>query len=184
VSGNDCHYDPFASKQTTSCGQVLEKLTAKGVPYSIAPADALNVTIGGTPVADPLQGEALPEAITAAGYDLTPQTPPIGNLLVVLLGVIALSFLSGMTYGPVAAALSEMFPPAVRYSSMSIPYHIGCGYFGGFLPFIASYIVAKTGDPYSGLWYTLGVVVIALLAILWGEGRSWQKDVGGAAAPN
>lgn len=60
---------------------------------------------------------------------------------------LGLCALSGATYGPVAALLSEMFPPRVRYSSMSIPYHIGTGYFGGFLPFIASYIVATTGNP-------------------------------------
>jgi hypothetical protein len=56
-----------------------------------------------------------------------------------------------------------MFPPRIRYSSMSIPYHIGTGYFGGFLPVIASYIIARTGDPYSGLWYTWGVVLMALI---------------------
>lgn len=175
VSGTGCHYDPFSSKQATPCGRVLDQLTAKGLPYTIAPGERLRVTIGGAVVADP-QGEALEQAIVAAGYNLTPQTPPMRNLLVVFLGVVALSFLSGMTYGPVAALLSEMFPPAVRYSSLSIPYHIGTGYFGGFLPFIASYIVAKTGDPYAGLWYTLAVVAIALAAILWGEGRSWEKD--------
>jgi hypothetical protein len=85
-----------------------------------------------------------------------------------------------MTYGPVAALLSEMFPPAVRYSSLSIPYHIGTGYFGGFLPFIASYMVARTGNPYAGLWYTLVVVAVALAVILWGEGRSWSKGLDGA----
>ena len=51
---------------------------------------------------------------------------------------------------------------------MSIPYHFGTGYFGGFLPFIASYIIARTGDPYSGLWYTWGVVLMALVvSYLW-----------------
>jgi MFS family permease len=71
--------------------------------------------------------------------------------------------LSGATYGPVAALLAEMFPPRIRYSSMSIPYHIGCGYFGGFLPFISQYVVARTGNPYAGLWYTWVVVAIALV---------------------
>jgi MFS family permease len=176
VTGSQCDYDPFASKQATPCGQVLGHLTSAGVPYTIRPGSTVGVTIGGAAVAD-LEGKALTTAIADAGYNLTPQTPPARNLLVVLLGVIALSFLSGMTYGPVAAALSEMFPPAIRYSSMSIPYHIGCGYFGGFLPFIASYIVARTGNPYSGLWYTLVVVVIALVAIAWGGGRSWENDL-------
>jgi MFS family permease len=182
VTGSGCTYDPFASPQTTPCGRVLEQLTGKGVAYTIEQGDGVRVTIGGAQVANP-DGEGLTQAIAAAGYDLSPQVPPLPNLVVVLLGVIALSFLSGITYGPVAALLSEMFPPAVRYSSLSIPYHFGTGYFGGFLPLIAGYIVAKTGDPYAGLWYTLAVVGVALLVILWGEGRSWSKGVDAAGTP-
>ena len=68
-----------------------------------------------------------------------------------------------MTYGPVASWLVELFPARTRYTSMSIPYHIGTGYFGGFLPFISQYIVARTGDPFAGLWYTVGVVAVALV---------------------
>ena len=73
-----------------------------------------------------------------------------------VLAIIVIGFLSGMTYGPVAALLVELFPARVRYTSLSVPYHIGTGYFGGFLPFISQYIVARTGDPFSGLWYTIG----------------------------
>ena len=61
-----------------------------------------------------------------------------------------------------------MFPAKVRYTSLSVPYHIGTGYFGGFLPMISQYIVAKTGDPYAGLWYTFAVVAMALAVTLWG----------------
>jgi hypothetical protein len=82
--------------------------------------------------------------------------------------ILVLMALSGATYGPVAALLSEMFPPRIRYSSMSIPYHIGTGYFGGFLPFISQSIVVRTGDPYSGLWYTFAVVAMALVVTVWG----------------
>ena len=60
-----------------------------------------------------------------------------------------------------------MFPPQIRYSSMSIPYHIGTGYFGGFLPLIAGYIVARTGDLFAGLWYTWVLLVVAF------AGRRW-----------
>jgi len=67
-----------------------------------------------------------------------------------------------------AALLAEMFPPRIRYSSMSIPYHLGTGYFGGFLPFISQYIVARTGNPYAGLWYTLAVVAMALVVTAFG----------------
>ena len=85
-----------------------------------------------------------------------------------MLILIAFGSLSGATFGPVAALLSEMFPPQIRYSSMSIPYHIGTGYFGGFLPLIATWIVARTGNPYAEFWYTWGVVLVALIVAAWG----------------
>ncbi|PNB45966.1 MFS transporter, partial [Pseudomonas sp. GW456-12-10-14-LB2] len=86
--------------------------------------------------------------------DLSPVIPKQGNIALILLAILALSDLSGITYGPVAALLTELFPPRIRYSSMSIPYHVGTGYFGGFLPLISQMIVVHTGNPYSGLWYT------------------------------
>jgi nitrate/nitrite transporter NarK len=89
-------------------------------------------------------------------------------------GILGLMALSGLTYGSVAALLAEMFPPRIRYSSMSIPYHFGTGYFGGFLPLISAYVVAETGDPYSGLWYTWGVVAMALV-VTW----FWLPDTPG-----
>jgi len=89
--------------------------------------------------------------------------PDAGSIAIILAAILGLMFLSGLTYGSVAALLAEMFPPNIRYSSMSIPYHIGTGYFGGFLPLISAYVVSETGDPYSGLWYTWGVVAMALI---------------------
>jgi hypothetical protein len=86
----------------------------------------------------------------------------------ILAAILVLMALSGATYGPVAALLTEMFPPQIRYSSMSIPYHIGAGYLGGFLPLIASYINARSGDAYAGLWYTWAVVAFGLVVALWG----------------
>jgi len=79
-----------------------------------------------------------------------------------------------MTYGPVAALLAAMVPPAVCYFSLSIPYHAGTGYFGGFLPFIASYMVTRTDNSYAGLAYTLAAVGLALLFLLGGPGRDWR----------
>ncbi len=86
-----------------------------------------------------------------------------GDYATILLVLVTLSALSGATFGPVAALLAELFPPRIRYSSMSIPYHFGTGYFGGFLPLVSSWIVAETGDPYAGLWYTWAVVAMALV---------------------
>jgi nitrate/nitrite transporter NarK len=94
--------------------------------------------------------------------------PGAGRIALVLAAIVGLMALSGMTYGSVAALLSEMFPARIRYSSMSIPYHFGTGYFGGFLPLISAYVVSRTGDPYSGLWYTWAVVLMALVVTWWG----------------
>ena len=68
-----------------------------------------------------------------------------------------------MVYGPIAAFLVELFPTKIRYTSMSLPYHIGNGWFGGMLPLLATAIVATTGDIYAGLWYPIVVAVMTLV---------------------
>jgi hypothetical protein len=68
-----------------------------------------------------------------------------------------------MVYGPIAAFLVEMFPTKIRYTSMSLPYHIGNGWFGGMLPLLATAVVAATGDIYAGLWYPIGIAVMTLI---------------------
>jgi sugar phosphate permease len=68
-----------------------------------------------------------------------------------------------MSYGPLAAMLVELFPARIRYTSMSLPYHVGNGWFGGFLPTTAFAIVAATGDAYAGLWYPVIVMTASFL---------------------
>jgi len=166
VTGSQCSFDPFAQKQQTACGKTLGELTKLGVPYKVVDRgsrfDSVRVTIGGREVAgeDPA---VLKPALEAMGYNFEKQIPDMLGIAVIIIALLGLSALSGFTYGPVAALLSEMFPPHVRYSSLSIPYHLGTGYFGGFLPLIASFIIAKTGNAYAGLWYTWGVVLVAFL---------------------
>ena len=120
-------------------------------------------------------GWTMEPTLELAGPDI--KIVPGGGQIVVIVGaLLTLSALSGATYGSVAALLSEMFPPRIRYSSMSIPYHIGTGYFGGFLPLIATWIVARTADPYAGLWYTWGVVLMALVVAWWGLPSGPPRD--------
>jgi len=167
VTGSQCSYNPFAQgPQATACGRTIAELTKLGVPYKVVASgsgfDAVKIDIGDREVAseDPA---LLKPALEAKGYNFEKQIPGPASIAVILLALLGLSALSGFTYGPVAALLAEMFPPHVRYSSLSIPYHIGTGYFGGFLPFIASLIAAVTGNAYAGLWYTWGVVLVAFL---------------------
>jgi MFS family permease len=170
VVAKQCDFDPFAAKQASPCGQILGELSKLGIHYDIAPPTGASkqlLHIGEQSLAISDVKEIQP-ALEAAGYDFTKQKPSASSIAIIIFGLLALSALSGMTYGPVAALLSEMFPPAIRYSSLSIPYHIGTGYFGGFLPLISSFIVAVTGNPYSGLWYTFAVVFVAFIVALWG----------------
>jgi hypothetical protein len=170
VTGSDCAYHPFAKVQPTACGKVLDALSKKGIAYRKAEGAAGSspvVTIGATQV-DAVDPKALDTALQGAGYPLQKIVPPLSRAWQIVLAIVMIGMLSGMTFGPVAALLVELFPARVRYTSMSVPYHIGTGYFGGFLPFISQYIVAKTGDPFAGLWYTVGVVAMALVVtLLW-----------------
>lgn len=161
VSGPACQYELFPGKPS-ECRRLLDFLSKKGVPYTKAHTPVTLVLVGGVGVND-MTNEGVEAALTRSGYDLKPVIPSPGNIVVILIAILAMSALSGITYGPVAALLTELFPPRIRYSSMSIPYHIGTGYFGGFLPLISQVIVARTGDPYAGLWYTVAVVAMALV---------------------
>ena len=179
VAGQQCSTDPFADlvgSTPSDCGKILEALTASGVPYDVVEAEELRVTVGGTelPVATTLSASsadrklALESSLMAHGYDFADRQPSTLALAGIVGVLMVLGALSAMNYGSVAALLAEMFPAKIRYSSMSIPYHIGAGYFGGFLPLIAGYIVARSGDVYAGLWYTWIFVFIALLVGWWG----------------
>ncbi|MFC3441448.1 MFS transporter [Sphingobium rhizovicinum] len=165
VSGPDCRFDPFAKVQPTACGRLLDHLSKRGIPYEKQIAAMPAVSIGGVPVSD-LSPAGLDRALNSAGYDFGTVTPDWPRALALFGALLLLWTLSGATYGPVAALLSEYFPARIRYSSLSIPYHIGTGYFGGFLPLVSQYIVARTGNPYAGLWYTLAVVAMALITCL------------------
>lgn len=193
VSGPQCSTDPFAElfdREQSDCGKLLGTLTSSGVSYQLEPGDELALTVGGNPVAvdqawfddGNLRRDAVQATLTEFGFDFSRQTPPLPNLLGIVGILLVLSALSALTYGSVAALLSEMFPPRIRYSSMSIPYHIGAGYLGGFLPLIAGVIVASTGNIYSGLWYTWVVVAFGIIVAWWGlpDGppRDFADDAG------
>jgi hypothetical protein len=114
------------------------------------------------------------EALLTAGYPnltknaagaVVPKTADPGRINWVMTEVILLIMVIYVTmvYGPIAAFLVEMFPTQIRYTSMSLPYHIGNGWFGGMLPLLATAIVATTGDIYAGLWYPIIVAVMTLV---------------------
>ncbi|WP_114519961.1 MFS transporter [Altererythrobacter sp. ZODW24] len=193
VSGSACEYDPFAETQATQCGILLQDLTSLGIPYDIATQTSVSAPVASTQMTvgdltldlsdggfdwENAQGrkDTLTSVLEGKGYSFDKQTPPLANIAGIIGLLLALGGLSALTYGSVAALLSEMFPPKIRYSSMSIPYHIGAGYLGGFLPLIAGYIVATTGNAYSGLWYTWVVVAIGMAVAWWGLPSGPPRD--------
>jgi MFS family permease len=173
VTGVQCHYDPFAHKQDTACGEAMQFFSGRGIGFHRLESGSLplRITVGGAvavnlkSVTGTFDKAAIETALARAGYPTKKHPGPRNNLLIIAAG-LAMGILSAMTYGPVAAVLVELFPARIRYTSLSIPYHIGTGYFGGFLPLISQFIIARTGDPFGGLWYTFAVVAVAFVVTL------------------
>jgi hypothetical protein len=102
------------------------------------------------------------DAIRAAGYPAAADPKAINHVMLVII-LTYLVLLVTMVYGPIAAQLVELFPTRIRYTAMSLPYHIGNGWYGGFLPTTAFAMVAATGDIYYGLWYPIVVALMTLV---------------------
>ncbi len=176
-------FDPVGKKVfTNSCDIIKSALVKSGVPYvnEAAPAGTVaSVKVGSTavpsfegaglePAAFKTQTDAfakqLSEALKGGGYPAKADPAAVNwPMLLVLLTILVLYVT--MVYGPIAAWLVELFPTRIRYTSLSLPYHIGNGWFGGFLPTISFALVALKGDIYYGLWYT---VIVALMTLVIG----------------
>lgn len=165
------------AKFTSSCDIAKSNLVRRGIPYSneTAPAGTIaSIMVGSTEIAaydgkDPEAkakgaefGKALSEALTVAKYPAKADPASVDTTMVVALLFVLVLYVT-MVYGPIAAMLVELFPTRIRYTSMSLPYHIGNGWFGGFLPTTSFAIVAATGDMYSGLWYPIVIAAMTLV---------------------
>jgi MFS family permease len=171
------------SKFTSSCDIAKSALAKSGLNYSnvAAPAGTLAQIKVGDKVIDTYDGKAadakdkgkafdktLAGALKGAGYPAKADPSQLNWPMTVAILAVLVIYVT-MVYGPIAAMLVEMFPTRIRYTSMSLPYHIGNGWFGGFLPATAFAIVAAQGNIYSGLWYpvviALGTFVIGMLFV-------------------
>ena len=136
-----------ATDKTAELGKVVDGAVKAG-GYGAAMSDGFAGTLSG--------------ALKAAGYPAKADPAAVNNTMLIVLLTILVIYVT-MVYGPIAAMLVELFPTRIRYSSMSLPYHIGNGWFGGFLPTTAFAIVAATGDIYSGLWYPIIIAAMTLV---------------------
>lgn len=161
-----CDFNALNRVHETECAQALNFLTKRGIAYSKQASDTVSLSVGDANIKG-FDEKAYITALEKAGYP-DKSDPAQREPWKIILAVFLMVALSGMTYGQVAAILVELFPAKIRYTSMSIPYHIGTGYFGGFLPYISQYIVAQTGQPFSGLWYTVAITAMAfIVALIW-----------------
>ena len=188
-------FDPVGKKQfKTGCDLAKGALARMGVSYSVWDDSAsrdvdASVVIGQDSIeVKDLQGTLssaeykkeqdavtarLKEALTKAGYPAKADMSAFNYPMVILLLTILVIYVT-MVYGPIAAWLVELFPARIRYTSMSLPYHIGNGWFGGFLPVTSFAIVAATGNIYNGLWYP--VIVAAITIVVGGLFLRETKD--------
>ncbi|WP_343520831.1 MFS transporter [Sphingomonas sp.] len=175
-------FDPIGRNKfdRTACDIAKAYLAKAGVPYVSQDAgnDWAEVVIGqrtirisspqggigpGANAASiPSRQAEIKAALAEAGYPAKADPAAMNKPLIVAL-LFWLVLLVTAVYGPIAALLVEIFPTRIRYTAMSLPYHIGNGWFGGFLPTIAFAMVAATGDIYYGLWYPIGVAVLTLI---------------------
>jgi len=195
----ECHFqfDPIGkAKFVSSCDIAKSTLAKKGISYSNESAPegtTATVQIIGVGSIESYNGSILSgdelktkqkefeatlgEQLKVAGYPTKADPNNMNTPMVILILSILVIYVT-MVYGPIAAYLVEMFPTRIRYTSMSLPYHIGNGWFGGFLPTVAFAMVAATGDIYYGLWYpivvALGTAIIGFFTLP--ETKSWDLD--------
>jgi MFS family permease len=181
LAGCSSQFDPTGTaKFTSACDIAKSTLIARGVAYSTrASADGQTRVVAGSRVVQVPSGEGAADLKTlkadiatgvndeleAVGYPKVadPAAMHMPLLIAVLLGfVVAATAL----YGPQAAALVEMFPTRIRYTAMSLPYHVGTGWVGGFLPVTSFAIVAMTGDIYAGLWYAVAFTALSAVVTI------------------
>jgi MFS family permease len=182
--------DAFA----TSCDVAKSYLTNSGVSYDneIAPTGTKAVVKIGNATLESVDitqldakaqkdaktafGATMKAALKQAGYPDKADPAKIDHFMVLAMMMVFVLAATAL-YGPLAAALVEMFPTRIRYTALSVPYHIGTGFFGGFMPATAVAIVATTGNMYSGLWYPVSITIVGIILALFLLPETRHRDI-------
>ena len=172
-------FNPTGTKKfTSSCDIAKQVLAANSASYETVDGKGpATIAIGSTTIEsyaatglakaeatakDAAFKKTVVDALRAAGYPAKADPAKLNKPMVILILSILVVYVT-MVYGPIAAMLVEMFPTRIRYTSMSLPYHIGNGWFGGLLPATGVAIVAQTGNMYNGLWYPIIVASVTFV---------------------
>ncbi len=183
VAATDCQMHIFPTPKTrySGCDKAKDFMTKAGLSFQSLPAvgsETVVTKIGSLELHD-FNEDAYKAALKTTGYPSEVNKAAINWPMTILILVILVLYVT-MVYGPIAAFLVELFPTRIRYTSMSLPYHIGNGWFGGMLPLLATAIVASRGNIYAGLWYP---IIVALMSFVIGslfiretKGRDIRQD--------
>jgi MFS family permease len=166
ISADNCTFSLFATP-VSACDKARKFFSRNGLSYSSIPAvaggGAVVTRIGATTLTG-FDESVYKKALEGSGFKNTAANVNVVGSIAVVVWLLALV---GMVYGPMAAFMVEMFPAKIRTTSLSLPYHLGVGILGGFLPFVASALVIYAGNIYAGLWYPVGLAfATALVALL------------------
>jgi hypothetical protein len=166
VAASNCNFHIFVGpwSKFSECDKAKDFLTKQGLSFTSlpeVPGESVVTKIGSIEVKG-WNDKAYAEALKASGHPGPAKRDQINFPMVLAILVVLVLYVT-MVYGPIAAFLVELFPTRIRYTSMSLPYHIGNGWFGGLLPLTATAMVAATGDIYYGLWYPIVVAVMTLI---------------------
>jgi len=165
ASPAECQFHIFVGpwSKFSDCDRVKDFLTKQGLSFKSVPAEGKTVTTTiGTTKIEGWDQKKLTAALKQAGAPAGADKSKVNWVMAEIILVIMVLYVT-MVYGPIAAFLVELFPTEIRYTSMSLPYHIGNGWFGGMLPLTATAMVAATGDIYYGLWYPIVVSVMTVI---------------------
>jgi MFS family permease len=166
VAATDCNFHIFIGpwSRQTACDRAKDFLGKAGLSFNSVPAESgkdVVTTIGAVKI-EGWDSAKYAAALKETGYPPKADTTKVNWVMAELILVIMVVYVT-MVYGPIAAFLVELFPTRIRYTSMSLPYHIGNGWFGGMLPLLATSLVAWSGNIYYGLWYPIIVSVMTLI---------------------
>jgi len=182
ADSSTCNFHIFVGpwSKFSDCDSVKDYLTKQGLSFTSVntPGEPVKVMVGTTEMpgwatitsTDPakkdlaVRQETWGAKLKELGYQASADLSKVNWVMAELILVIMVVYVT-MVYGPIAAFLVEMFPTKIRYTSMSLPYHIGNGWFGGMLPLLATAIVAAAGNIYAGLWYP---IIVALMTAVIG----------------
>jgi len=167
IQAEDCQVHLFPHPKTvySDCDKVQDFLAKRSLSFETTaglPGQKSIIHINDT-VINGFDEKTLTETLKTMGYPSTANPADVNSFMLILLVLIQVVYVT-MVYGPIAAFLVELFPTRIRYTSMSLPYHIGNGWFGGMLPLTTAAVVAATGNIYAGLWYP--VIIAAITAVV------------------